>query len=373
MSAITETPNLQPTLNVLKPMVLGPLPKQPLVSILISSHNYAAFLGDAIESCLSQAYNNLEIIICDDGSTDASQGIMARYESRDPRIKAIYQQNGGQALALNSAFRVSAGEIICLLDADDVFLPNKVEQVVAGFAASPDSGFAINRMTRVDKARKYLGDIPMLYRLPSGWQAVFSCYGGPKTVPGLPPCSGLSMRRAVAEAIFPLPAGLKGYADMAIQVLAPLMTPILAIQVPLSEYRIHGANIAAVRTFTEDRLQDLAIYERERWRVWRRYLATSSSALRSFSSPSSEEPPSLMAYAYARFQSDPSFKAAYRAIPADYIRTLPKWYQWYWRISVLLPNWLFRRSFAFVYGQTPAKMLLSRVLSAYRKAFDCAN
>jgi len=158
-------------------MVLGPLPKQPLVSILISSHNYAAFLGDAIESCLSQAYNNLEIIICDDGSTDASQGIMARYESRDPRIKAIYQQNGGQALALNSAFRVGAGEIICLLDADDVFLPNKVEQVVAGFAASPDSGFAINRMTRVDKARKYLGDIPMLYRLPSGWQAVFSCYG----------------------------------------------------------------------------------------------------------------------------------------------------------------------------------------------------
>src|SRR5207302_10850220 len=151
------------------------------------------------EGCLSQSYNHLESIICDDGSTDASLGIMARYESRDPRIKAIYQQNGGQALALNSAFRVSAGEIICLLDADDVFLPNKVEQVVAGFAAAPDSGFAINRMIRVDKARKNLGSIPMLYRLPSGWQAVVSCYGGPQTVPGPPPCSGLAIRRALAE------------------------------------------------------------------------------------------------------------------------------------------------------------------------------
>ena len=366
MSATTETPDVRPQLNLLTPMALGPLPKRPLVSILISSHNYAAFLGDAIESCLSQTYDNLEIVVCDDGSTDASPGIVARYESKHPRIKAIYQRNGGQALALNSAFRASSGEIVCLLDADDTYMRHKVQHVVDAFAASPDSGLAVNRMIRVDKTRKYLGEIPMLYRLPSGWQGIPSCHGGPKTLPGLPPCSGLSLRRHVAEAIFPLPTGLKAYADMAIQALAPLITSIVAIHTPVSEYRIHGANVAGVSKFTEDRLRNLALYERERWRVWCQYVASCSLCLRSPLLPLSEETPLLMTYAYARFRSDPGFKAVYKSIPLDYFCTLPRSYQWYWRASVALPDWLFRKSFNFVYGQTWAKIIVGRILHACR-------
>src|SRR5437660_1937517 len=140
----------------LTPVPLDPLPKTPLVSILISNYNYAPFLPEAIESCLRQTYPHLEIVVCDDGSTDGSQRILECYHSLDARIKPIYQANGGQSLALNAALRNSTGEIICLLDGDDVFLPEKVELVVKAFAADSCSGFAVNRMRLVDKTRKYL-------------------------------------------------------------------------------------------------------------------------------------------------------------------------------------------------------------------------
>jgi glycosyltransferase involved in cell wall biosynthesis len=350
---------------LLKPMTLDPLPGRPLVSILVPSHNYAPYLEDAIQSALDQTYDNLEVVICDDGSTDGSIQIIEKYRLRDRRLKAIYQSNEGQALALNSAFRASAGEIICLLDADDVFLPCKLKYIVNAFAATPSAGFAVHRMLKVDKARKYLGTIPSFYRLPSGWKGP-SWSLGPRTVGGLPPCSGLSMRRCVAEAIFPLPAGLKAYADMPIQALAPMLTHITAVQTPLSEYRVHGSNVAGVSRFTEDRLRNLVAYERELWRVWRRYLESTSLERDSDFQMPSEKTPTLMDYAYARFRSECGSKSVFWAIPPEHFRSLPRIYRWYWRTSVLLPNRLFRKSFNFVYGQTRAKTILGRVLNACR-------
>jgi hypothetical protein len=154
------------------------------------------------------------------------------------------------------------------------------------------------------------------------------------------------------------------YADTLIQVLAPLITPIVSIQSPLSEYRIHGSNTAAVSTFAEDRLRNLVLWEREIWRAWRQYLA-SCSELTSASLPSSDAPYSPIAYAYARFRSDPDSKAVYDAIPPGYFRALPKERKWFWRTSALMPDWLFRKWFAFVYGQTRAKRVVSGILSRF--------
>jgi len=69
-----------------------------------------------------------------------------------------------------------------------------------------------------------------------------------------------------------------------------------------------------------------------------------------------------MAYAYARFRSDCGSKSVYWAVAPEYFRSLPRIYRWYWRASILLPDWLFRMSFNFVYGQTSAKMIVGRVL-----------
>jgi len=114
------------TIAELRPVELRPLPAQPLVSILVSNYNYGRFIGDTIKSALDQTYSNIELIICDDGSTDDSVEIIERYARRDSRLQLIRKANGGQASGFNAAFAASRGEIIALLDSDDLFLPQKV-------------------------------------------------------------------------------------------------------------------------------------------------------------------------------------------------------------------------------------------------------
>lgn len=366
MSKAKKTHNNARHFRALEPIELGPLPDRPLVSILVTNHNYAKYLSDAFESAIHQTYRNLEIIVCDDGSTDASLEILAIYEGRDSRIKVARQSNGGQSLALNTAFGKSSGEIICLLDADDVFLPEKVRLVVDAFAESPDCGFAVHKMALVDRNRRYLGEIPCLCDLLSGWQGALSDLSDPRVLPGLPPTSGLSLRRSAAQVIFPLPAGLKAYSDTLIQVVAPLVTPIVAVNRRLSEYRVHGANIAGVSTFTEQRLRDIVAYEKEIWGVWHRYLSSASSAVSSGSSLPEERAPSLMDYACARYTSDGDFMKVYAAISSSQIGCLPGPLRWFWRASPFFPDWLFRRAFDFAYGQTRLKTTMRRVLNAWR-------
>src|SRR6267154_554664 len=366
-------PDRIPQTKSLKPIRLAPLPNRPLVSILMSNRNYSSYLTDAIESCLEQSYEPFELIICDDGSTDASVDILQRYESLDPRIQAIYQTNAGQAAALNAAFRKSTGEIICLLDSDDVFASHKLQCVVNAFQAASGSGLAANRMLRVNGERKYLGQIPALCQLPSGWYGPSLFPNGPRMLPGLPPASGLSLRRSVAEVIFPLPSPFRTCADAVILYLGPLITPVVTIGSPLGEYRIHDNNAHARSRFTEEDMREIVVFEEEVWRAWRRYLASPSSGLCADFPALPEEAPSLLSYAYARFRSDPKYRAVYEAIPSDFLRTLPWPYRWYWRASLLLPNWLFKRSFNFVCGQSPAKMIVGRVLNECRTRLSFRN
>lgn len=94
-----------------------------LVSIIINNYNYSQFLGEAIDSALSQTYPNTEVIVVDDGSTDNSQHLIASYATQ---ILPLLKNNGGQASALNAGFRISRGEIIIFLDADDYLFPYAV-------------------------------------------------------------------------------------------------------------------------------------------------------------------------------------------------------------------------------------------------------
>src|ERR1700739_1253060 len=114
----------------LAPIELEPLSERPLVSIITSNYNYANFLPDAAESVLAQTYSEFEWIICDDGSTDRSLQVMQDLAKRDSRIRLMMQKNVGQASGFNSALRVSSGELIFLLDSDDVYYPTKVERMV---------------------------------------------------------------------------------------------------------------------------------------------------------------------------------------------------------------------------------------------------
>ena len=81
----------------------------PLVSVIIPVYNVAPYLEEALESVINQSYNNLEILVIDDGSTDGSEIICEEYVARDKRIRVIHQVNGGLSDARNTGLDLAAG------------------------------------------------------------------------------------------------------------------------------------------------------------------------------------------------------------------------------------------------------------------------
>ena len=110
--------------------------KKPLVSVIIPTYQTKDFVGEAIDSVLAQTYPNIEILVVDDGSVDGTEEFCkAKYGSR---ITYIYQENRGLAGSRNTGMRNAHGEFFALLDADDMFLPNKVERQVDYLLTHPE-------------------------------------------------------------------------------------------------------------------------------------------------------------------------------------------------------------------------------------------
>ncbi|MDQ6786005.1 MAG: glycosyltransferase [Acidobacteriota bacterium] len=101
------------------------------VSIVIPTFNYARFISQAIDSVLQQTFENVEIVVVDDGSTDETRETLAGYGAR---IKAVFQQNKGVSAARNTGVKNSTGDLIAFLDADDVWLSTKLEKQVRCFS-----------------------------------------------------------------------------------------------------------------------------------------------------------------------------------------------------------------------------------------------
>jgi len=116
-----------------------------LVSILIPAYNVENYVGRAIESALNQTYKNIEVIIVDDGSIDKTAEVVKKYLG-DKRVRYIYQENKKLAGARNTGMRNAKGEYFAMLDADDIFLPNKVEEQVKYFESHPDCDFCYSNL-----------------------------------------------------------------------------------------------------------------------------------------------------------------------------------------------------------------------------------
>jgi glycosyltransferase involved in cell wall biosynthesis len=137
----------------------------PRVSVIMAVHNEEAFLAEATESVLAQDFEDFEVIISDDGSTDDTPAIARSFAKRDPeRVRVLRsEQNQGKPFALNRALAVQRGELIAWLDGDDVMLPGKLKRQVTALDAEPaaagcthdaeifdsDSGRSIGRFSQV--------------------------------------------------------------------------------------------------------------------------------------------------------------------------------------------------------------------------------
>lgn len=132
---------------------------EDLVSIIMPAYNCGEFIGITLESVIAQTYQNWELIIVDDCSTDDTKKIVRCYMLKEPRIK--YQKldvNSGAAVARNKAIDLAKGKYMAFLDSDDVWFPQKLSKQI-DYMKSNDYSFTCTSYTKIDGKGNYLNRI----------------------------------------------------------------------------------------------------------------------------------------------------------------------------------------------------------------------
>lgn len=120
----------------------------PAVSVLMGVWNGAPQVREAVESVLSQTVTDLELIVVDDDSSDATPAILGSF--RDPRLQVVRRARGGLTSALNVALRLSRAPLVARLDADDLALPERLERQLAFLSTHPEIGLCGTAAREVD-------------------------------------------------------------------------------------------------------------------------------------------------------------------------------------------------------------------------------
>jgi glycosyltransferase involved in cell wall biosynthesis len=209
----------------------------PLVTVLIDTYNYGQFIEEAVESALAQEFprEQLEILVVDDGSTDDTA---ERLEKYGDTIRYVRKLNGGQASAFNVGFAKARGEIIATLDADDLWLPQKLRRVCETFEKHPEAGMVYHRMylwrggEELEEDRHFS---EVSGRIPESQVSLLS-YSMAAT-------SSLAFRRSALNKLIPMPEALRSQADAYLTALVIFVAPVVALPEFLAKYRVHDANL----------------------------------------------------------------------------------------------------------------------------------
>jgi glycosyltransferase involved in cell wall biosynthesis len=216
----------------------------PFVSIIVNNYNYARFLKKAVDSALRQTHRRTEVVVVDDGSTDDSHAVIDTFRDR---IRAVMQDNRGQAAAFNAGIEASRGDIVIFLDADDTLLPFAAERAVEALCDNREDVVKAHwPLWEMSEDGKTTGRILPGYPLadgnllpeilksgiPAGWRH------------GL----GHAWRRSLLNRVAPVQeCGDKHGADAYLCAVAPVWGEIRCIQEPLGCYRTHETNFARGR------------------------------------------------------------------------------------------------------------------------------
>ena len=112
--------------------------ERPVISVLLPAHNARRYLEEALRSVLAQTFEDFECLVVDDGSTDRTPEVIARYAQADERVRPLWTAHVGVVEALNAGLREARGEVIARMDADDLCEPGRFERQVAHLRENPD-------------------------------------------------------------------------------------------------------------------------------------------------------------------------------------------------------------------------------------------
>ncbi len=206
----------------------------PTVSVVITCYNYGRYLKASLASVLDQTYRDFDVIVVDDGSTDNTPAIMQGYAA-DGRVSYIRQENAGQPKAKNRGIRQSNGEFVAFLDADDLWMPDKLEKQMTLFD-DPHVGVVYARRKWINQdGEEISGDERRLWRgnvLDRIFVDNFICF------------SSAVIRRSVLDQVGffdeTLPMGIDY--DLWIRVAA--RSEFVFVDEPLVKYRTGHANLS---------------------------------------------------------------------------------------------------------------------------------
>lgn len=217
----------------------------PKVSVVIPVYNRAKYVGETIESVLSQTYRNFELIVVDDGSTDDSRKVLESFGDRVKILEHPNRENRGQSAAINRGLAAARGEYVGMLDSDDLWLPNKLALQVAYLDAHPHIGLVYGNGRAIDQNGNKLYDIypPGHVEQSDPGRVLMDCYF-------LLPNNSL-VRRSVVEAAGRFDESLRAAQDHDMAIRIAELTKLAYIDEPVFCYRRHPDSIshrnAAVR------------------------------------------------------------------------------------------------------------------------------
>jgi glycosyltransferase involved in cell wall biosynthesis len=206
----------------------------PLVSVIIPTYQHASFIREAIDSVLRQTFKDFELIVIDDGSTDGTKEVLNGYENK---LEYFYQKNAGLSAARNDGIRASGGNYISFLDADDVWLPNKLEIETKFLDQHPSTSMVYSNYIYFG-ARKGSRNSGFEGRsLPSGraFRALF--LQNPIS------SSSVLIRRTVFDKVGLFYQSLTQCEDLDMWLRISKDFDIEHVDIPLSKYRLHTSNM----------------------------------------------------------------------------------------------------------------------------------
>lgn len=211
--------------------------KNSLISVIIPAYNASRFIKETVDSVLQQSYSEFELIIVNDGSTDDTRQLVKEMQSNDTRIKLIDKENEGVCKARNDGYKISRGEFVLFLDADDVLDQSMFDKCISVFHTSESIKAIFTKGQIIDQnskrqdtcleAKTIVNEMDMLE-----WKEGF-----------MPTPSCTILRRTVVENIGLWDPTFSTAADQDFFIRVSVFCSILAIDEVLFYYRVHPNNM----------------------------------------------------------------------------------------------------------------------------------
>lgn len=218
------------------------------LSVIIPNHNYAEYVGSAVQSALEIRWPSVEVIVVDDGSTDNSLEVLKAFRDR---ITLISQANAGQMPSCVNGFRRSSGNVVIFLDSDDALHPDVMGEIAKVWSAKA-SKYQFQMRVVDAKGEPTGGILPQYFMHPSPedvrtWVTTTGAYP-------TPPGSGNAYPRWLVDRVFSFKSDFVDRApDSYLLAAAPACGDVITIAKPLVDYRVHGLNHGAFLQLDDER------------------------------------------------------------------------------------------------------------------------